>query len=110
MADDFRLLLKAVTMERPAVLELVSVAAEGVAHERQIEAPARLRLPDVGQLMDEKALPMQRLAGEILRPEVRMRMEMNVAHRGHGDARRLERPPFAVDHPHPAVIDGVAED
>ena len=81
MADDFRLLLKAVTMERPAVLELVSVAAEGVAHERQIEAPARLRLPDVGQLMDEKALPMQRLAGEILRPEVRWRMEMNVAHR-----------------------------
>jgi len=38
-----------------------------------------------------------------------MRMEMDVAHRSHGHAAGLERPPFAPDHPHLRLIDGLAE-
>src|SRR3990170_2863975 len=48
VADDFRLLLKAIAAERAAVVEDVGIAAERVAHQRQIEAAAGLRLPDVG--------------------------------------------------------------
>ena len=54
--DDLRLLLEAVAVERLSRLQLIGVAAEGVAHQRQIEAPLCLRLPDVGHLVDEEAL------------------------------------------------------
>ena len=64
MADDFRLLLKAVVLERPAGLQAVAVAAERMAHQRQVEAPALLRLPDVGHFVNEQALPMERLAAK----------------------------------------------
>ena len=110
MADDFGLLLKAIVLEAPSGLQGVTVAAEGVPHQRQVEAAALLRLPDMGQLMDEKALPMQRLAAEIVGPMVGLGMEMDVPGRGHGHAARMERPPFAPDHPYVAVIDRVAED
>lgn len=110
VTDDFRLLLKAVVLEASARLDLISVAAERVPHQRQIESPAFLRLPDMGQLVDEETLPMERLARKIVRPEVRVRVEVDVAHRGHGDALRLERPPFAADHSHALIIDRIAED
>ena len=74
MADDFRLLLQTVIFEAAPRLQLISVAAERMAHQRQIEAAALLCLPDMGQFVNEEALPMQRLLGKILLPQVRMRM------------------------------------
>src|SRR5690349_11138146 len=59
VADDLRLLLQAVAAEGPPGLQLVGIAAEGMAHQRQIERAALLRLPDMGHLMDEKALPAE---------------------------------------------------
>src|ERR1041384_7164814 len=79
VADDFRLLLEPVTLERPAVLELIGVAAERMAHQRQIEAPSLLRLPHMGHFMDEQALPVKRLFREVVGPQIGMRMEMNIA-------------------------------
>ena len=110
MANDFGLLLKAIVLEAPTGLEGIAVAAEGVPHQGQIEAAALLGLPDMGELVDEKALPMQRFTAEILGPQVGMGMEMDVPGRGHGHAARMEGPPLPPDHPHAAVIDRVAED
>src|SRR3954452_23140477 len=56
MADDFRLLLDAVMLERLSGFQHVSIAAEGMPHQHQIEAAALLGLPDVGHLMDEIGL------------------------------------------------------
>src|SRR5215212_4471933 len=46
--DDLGLLFQAVALERLSGLQLIGIAAEGVPHERQIQAPALLRLPYVG--------------------------------------------------------------
>ena len=70
MTDNFGLLLKAIVLETASGLQLVAVPAEGVPHQRQVEATTLLRLPDMGELVDEKTLAMQRLAAEILGPEV----------------------------------------
>ena len=56
VADDFGLLLNAVAGERFARLQHIAVAAKGVPHQHQIEAAAALRLPHMGQLMNEEAL------------------------------------------------------
>ena len=70
VADDFGLLLKAIVLEPAPGLQVIAVAAEGVPHQRQVEATTLLRLPDMGELVDEKTLAMQRLAAEILGPEI----------------------------------------
>src|SRR4051794_8745321 len=67
VADDLGLLLEAVAAERLALDQPVPVAGEGVPHQRQVEAAALLRLPDMGHLVDEEALSPQRLAREIIR-------------------------------------------
>src|SRR5436305_13926092 len=48
VSDDLRLLFQAVAIERFARRQAVRVAAEGVAHQRQVERPLGLRLPDMG--------------------------------------------------------------
>ena len=58
---------------------------------------------------DDRTLPMERLGGEILRPEVAVRVEMDVAGRRHGRVPRLEPPPLALDHADFRIVDGVAE-
>jgi hypothetical protein len=110
MANYFGLLLKAIVLESPSALEVVAVSAEWMTHQRKVESPALLSLPHVRELVHEKTLPMERLAREILGPEVGMGMEMDVAHRRHRHALRLERPPLAPHHSHAAVVDSVAED
>lgn len=110
MADNFRLLFKSVALERPTGLDLITVTAEGMPHQRQIEAAALLGLPDVRQLVDEETLPVKGFFCEILRPKVRMRMEVNMAHRRHRNASRLKGPPFAMDHAHSRIVDRVTED
>src|SRR5207248_6831359 len=42
MADDFRLLFETVMREWLPRLQLIAIAAERMAHQRQIEAPLRL--------------------------------------------------------------------
>ena len=69
MADDFGLLLEAVAVERLALLERVGIAAERVAHQRQVEAAACLGLPDMGHFVDKQALAAERLGGEIVGPQ-----------------------------------------
>ena len=78
-------------------------------HQRQEPAPADLRLPDMRQFVDEQALQIERLGREIGRPAAVVGVEMNMPHRRHHDPARLERPPFAVDHPDARIIDRVAE-
>ena len=107
---DFGLLLKPIGLEALHRLELIGVSAERVAHQRKVEPSTGLGLPDVRHLVDEQALPMQRFLRKIFRPELRMRMEMDSAHRRHRDAVRLERPPFAANHPDLRIVDRIAED
>ena len=111
MADDFGLLLKAVALERPVRAQVIAIAAEGVAHQRQVEAAALLRLPDMGHFMDEKALRDAAARSRNRRTRGR--------HAGWkwmfpvgamATPLRMERPPFAPDQPHLAIIDRVAED
>ena len=70
MTDNFGLLLKAIILEPASGLQVVAISAEGVPHQRQVEATTLLALPDMGELVDEKTLAMQRLAAEILGPEI----------------------------------------
>ena len=110
MADDFGLLLEPVALERPARTKIIGVAAERMAHQRQVEAAARLRLPDVGHFVDEQALPRERLFREIVGPQVAMRDGNGYCPVGAiDDALRLERPPFAPDQADPRIIDRLAE-
>ena len=109
LSYDFGLLLKSVAVERLARLDREVVAAKRMAHERQVEATFGLRLPHVRHFVDEKALCVERLKRKILSPSAAVRMQIDVAHGGHGRALWLKRPPFAVDHPHPLIVDGVAE-
>ena len=53
VADDFGLLFKAIVLEPPPGLQVITVSAEGMAHERKVESPALLRLPHVGELVHE---------------------------------------------------------
>jgi len=109
MADDFRLLFKTIVLEPPALDQRISVAAEWMAHERQVKASALLRLPHMGEFVDEDPLLVQGLTGEIFRPEVRMGVEMDVPCRRHCDVAGLKRPPSAADHANLCVIDRIAE-
>ena len=68
MADDFRLLFKAIVLKPPALDQRISVAAEGVTHQRQVKASALLRLPHMREFVDENSLLVQRLTCEIFRP------------------------------------------
>ena len=110
MPDNLGLLLKPIIFEPSTRLKLIVVPAEGMAHQRQVETAALLRLPDMRQLVDEKTLPMQGLLAEIVRPEVAVRVKVDVAHRGHCDALRLERPPLAADHSDFRIVDRISED
>src|SRR6187551_2994047 len=57
VTDDFGLLLKPIVLEPPAGLQLVLVTAERMAHQRQVETTALLRLPHVREFVHEEALP-----------------------------------------------------
>src|SRR4051812_44418806 len=110
MPDDLGLLLEPVAPKGLSGFQFIRITAEGMAHQRQVETAAFLRLPDVGQLVDEEALPAKGLTREIVRPAAAVGMEPDVAHRRHCRAPRLERPPFAKKQPNLRVIDSVAED
>ena len=97
VAHDLRLLLEPVTAERALRRKAVIITAKGVAHQWQKEPSRRLRLPHVGQFMNEEALAGERLAGEILRPTAADGMEMHIAHRRHRHAARVKGPEFAVN-------------
>ena len=110
VADDFGLLLQPVSFERFSGHERISILAEGMAHQRQIESAAPLALPDMREFVDEKSLPPQRLGREIFRPQIAVRMEVDVAGRRHRGVPGMQGPPFAAHHFHAGVIDRVAED
>ena len=97
MADEFGLLLEAVVHEALAGHQSVAIAAEGMPHQREVERAVLLCLPDVGQLVDEEALPAQRLARKVVRPAAFAGMKPDRAHWGHCRAPRVEPPPFALD-------------
>src|SRR5262245_7073317 len=107
VTDDFRLLLEPVAPKRTLGLKPIVIAAEWMAHQRQVETAALLRLPDMGQLVDEISLLSNWLFGEIVRPAAAVWMEVDVPHRCHGGASGLERPPFAFDQPDPRIIDRI---
>ena len=68
VADDFRLLFKAVAVELTAGFDSVAVAAERMTHKRQEITPALLRLPDMGHFVDKQALQRQALGRKIVGP------------------------------------------
>lgn len=109
MADHFGLLFQAISIEWTTLDHLIAVTAEGMAHQRKVESPAGLRLPDVSHFVDEQALEREPLPGKILGPDSTIGVEMDVAGRGHDDPLGLERPPFTADHPYPAIVDGIAK-
>src|SRR3982750_2154692 len=59
VADDLRLLLDSVAGEQFSRRDRIIVPAERVTHERQVEPALGLRLPHVGELVDEESLPVQ---------------------------------------------------
>ena len=61
MTDDLGLLLDAVAGERFARFQPISVAAERMTDQRQVEAAALLSLPYVSHLMDPEPLLAERL-------------------------------------------------
>lgn len=105
VADDFRLLFKAIAVEWLTGDQVVGIATKGMAHQRQVESAAFLGLPYVRHLVDEQTLQLDRLTTEISRPAIAFGVEMDVAGRRHDNPARLQRPPFAADQPHTAVID-----
>ncbi len=56
VTDKFGLLFEPIAIEALAVLYAIGIAAERVAHQRQIKAPVALGLPDVSHFVDEEAL------------------------------------------------------
>ena len=109
MAHDFRLLFEAIILEPTSFDQRIVITAEWMPHEREVEPPTLLGLPHVRQFMDEQALPMQRLFREILRPKIRMGVEMDTSRGRHGDVAGVKGPPLAADHSDFRIIDGVAE-
>src|SRR5436190_16528801 len=110
VAHDFGLLLKAITVESPAAFDTISVAAKGVAHQRQVKAAALLRLEHMGHFVDEQAHQSKAARREIVRPERAFGVEVYVACRGHDHMPWLERPPFAADEAHSIIVYGASED
>ena len=103
------MLLEAVALEGPVVANLVAVTAEWMTHEREIQLPLRLRLPDVRHFMDEETLAAQRLAGEIIGPHTPLRVEIDVPHRGHRRVARMEGPPFSLEKADMGIVNCVPE-
>jgi hypothetical protein len=110
VTDNLRLLLKAVRLELLPGGDHVSIPAKRVPHEGKVQLAVLLRLENVRHLMNEEALPIERLGGEIWRPERPIRREIDVAVRSHGDVAGLEGPPAAADDPYRRWVDGIAED
>ena len=109
MPDDFRLLLKAIAIQRASWHELITVAAERVSHQRQVEPSALLRLPDVRHLVHPERLLAKRLLREIFGPAAAVGVEPDVTGRGHCRSPRLQWPPFASEQADPRIINRVAE-
>ena len=109
MRDKLCLLLDAVGGEWPRWIEAVIIAAERVAHQREIEPPALLRLPDMDELVDEEALQTQRRFAEIVAVVRARRVEMQMPHRRHHGAARLEREEAAAPDAHWGKIQRAAE-
>ena len=107
---DLGLLLDAVAGEGFARLSDIIVAAEGVAHQREPPSAFVRRLPDMGHLVDEMGLGVQIRAAEAVSIMGSFRVEPEMAVGGHGDAARLEGPPFAAVDADFVIIDRVAED
>lgn len=110
VADDLGLLFEPVAVEQAVGDEVVAIAAEWVPHQREVEAPAGLRLPDVRHFMDEQSLAVQRLLPEVVRPQIVMRVEVDVPGRRHHGVPWLEPPPFATDHADSVVGNRLAKD
>src|SRR5690242_17112118 len=68
VCNDLGLLFQAVAVEGLARLQIVGIAAERMAHQRQVEAAVGLGLPDVGHLVDEEGLAPETLGREVLGP------------------------------------------
>ena len=56
MANHFGLLFKPVSAERAAIDEAIAVSAEGMPHQREVPAAARLGLPHMGHFVDKEPL------------------------------------------------------
>src|SRR3546814_18705939 len=90
MPHDLRLLFEAVAVEAPAGLETVAIGREGMAHQHQIPAPARLRLPDMHHLVNEQPLRGAVRAAEVLALKADARMAMQCNNRRHNHPARRE--------------------
>lgn len=109
MPHDLGLLFDAVTLQRPARLQAIVVPARKGPDERQIPPAVALGLPDVGHLVDEVALHVERGSGEIIAVIGGIRMEVEVPARCHGNRAGLKREPFSPPDTDLRGVDGIAK-
>lgn len=87
--NNFSLLFNSITLQRPARLDCIVIAAEGMAAEQQVPFPALLGLPDMCHLMDEQPLAGHGRTGKVVAINVTTGVKMQMAARGHRNFTRL---------------------
>ncbi len=107
MADNLGLLLDAIFGKSLFRLQLIIVARERMARQRQENA--LLVLPDMDHFVNEQRLDILRRAAKVVAEEIALRMKPEIAIRRHGNARMLEQPPFAVENSDLYIIDRLSE-
>ena len=80
-----------------------------MTHQRQIEPPALLCLPDMHQFMNEQRLQTERRTGKVVAVMRARRVEMHVPHRCHHRTLRLKREEPAAADPHGGKIERAAK-
>ncbi len=107
MADDFCLLLDAIASEGPSWPYGVTIAAEGVPAQEQVNA--LLMLPHMDEFVNEVALLAQRSCAEAFAIAAAGRMEVDMATGRHRHVPRLQRPPFSSANPDGIEVQRSAE-
>src|SRR3546814_16248204 len=80
-----------------------------MAHQHQIPAPSRLRLPDMHHLVNEQPLRGAVRAAEVLALKAAVRMEMQCTHRRNHHPARLEATPLMVAQANPVIVNSITE-
>lgn len=109
MPDNLGLLLDPVLLQPPVGLENIIIAPRKGADQWQIPPAMVLRLPDVGHLVNEVALEIERSGGEIIAVIGRLRVEVQVPPWRHGDGAWLEGKPAFTPDGHLGAVDRLAE-
>ena len=109
VADNLGLLLNPVSMQWATGRKRVTIPAEGMPSEQEIEPAAYLCLPDVSHLMQKVALPIERRRGKVIAIDRVFGVKMHVPTGSHHPVAGLERKPFPPSECNQVTIDGRPE-